>query len=72
LHHFNPQSNVPAPGWRLGGCSLPTPGQSMRLVVRVVYCVVRMVSAQKAFNLRNLIILVVVRMPMRFVGSQWR
>jgi hypothetical protein len=44
----------------------------MRLVVRVVYCVVRMVSAQKAFNLRNLIILVVVRMPMRFVGSQWR
>ena len=42
----------------------------MGLVVRMVYRVVRMVAAQKAFNLRNLITLVVVRMPMRFVGSQ--
>ncbi|MFW2357317.1 MAG: hypothetical protein ACN4F8_17460 [Hydrogenophaga sp.] len=54
---------MPAQGWRLGGRSLPTRGQSMGLVVRVVYRVVRMVAAQKAIHCCNFFVLVAMRMP---------
>jgi hypothetical protein len=42
----------------------------MGLVVRVIYCVVRMVATQKVFNHCYLIALVAVRMSMWLVGSK--
>lgn len=43
----------------------------MGLFVRVIYRMVRMVAAQKVFNLCYLIALVAVRMSMWLVGRKW-
>jgi len=44
LHHFNPRPNLTAPAWRLSCCRVPTCGQSVGFVVRMVYRMVCMVA----------------------------